>query len=428
MNAIGPDHRPLAERMRPRRLQEVVGQAHLTGEGAPLHSMVAESRLQSMVFWGPPGVGKTTLARILAEAGSFAFAQLSAVTAGLKDVRKAMATGSTSQPLVLFLDEIHRFNKAQQDALLPAMEDGSVVLIGATTENPSFEINNAVLSRARVFVLKPLSAAAIVELLGQALDDAERGLGGAIRVDETQRQRMAAAADGDARRGLHLLDALAAHLAAQQRDTATAEDLDQVPAGGLRRFDKQGEDFYNQISALHKAVRGSNPDGALYWLMRMLDGGCDPLYVGRRLVRMAIEDVGNADPRALGLCNDACAAYERLGSPEGELALAQAAVYMASVPKSNAVYAASKAVAKAIKATGSLEVPPHIRNAPTGLMKDLGYGKGYRYDPDEAGGHAGGQTYLPEELLDQTFYTPTDQGLEAKIAARLARLRGQGDA
>lgn len=414
--------------MRPQTLGEVLGQSHLTADGAPLQAMVAEGRLQSMIFWGPPGVGKTTLARILAEAGSFAFAQLSAVTAGLKDVRSAMASGTTSQPMVLFLDEIHRFNKAQQDALLPAMEDGSVVLIGATTENPSFEINNAVLSRARVFVLKPLVAESIMALLQTAVADQSRGLAGRITVAEDQMQRIAAAADGDARRGLHLLDALAAHLAAQGRASAESKDLDQVTAGGMRRFDKQGEDFYNQISALHKAVRGSDPDGALYWLMRMLDGGCDPLYVGRRLLRMAFEDVGNADPRALGLCNDACAAYERLGSPEGELALAQAAVYMASVPKSNAVYAASKAVAKAIKATGSLEVPKHIRNAPTKLMKDLDYGKGYRYDPDEAGGHAGGQTYLPDELHGQQFYAPTDQGLEQRIAERLARLRGARDA
>ena len=424
----GPDHRPLAERMRPQTLGEVLGQSHLTADGAPLQAMVAEGRLQSMIFWGPPGVGKTTLARILAEAGSFAFAQLSAVTAGLKDVRSAMASGTTSQPMVLFLDEIHRFNKAQQDALLPAMEDGSVVLIGATTENPSFEINNAVLSRARVFVLKPLVAESIMALLQTAVADQSRGLAGRITVAEDQMQRIAAAADGDARRGLHLLDALAAHLAAQGRASAESKDLDQVTAGGMRRFDKQGEDFYNQISALHKAVRGSDPDGALYWLMRMLDGSCDPLYVGRRLLRMAFEDVGNADPRALGLCNDACAAYERLGSPEGELALAQAAVYMASVPKSNAVYAASKAVAKAIKATGSLEVPKHIRNAPTKLMKDLDYGKGYRYDPDEAGGHAGGQTYLPDELHGQQFYAPTDQGLEQRIAERLARLRGASNA
>ncbi|MBR9814417.1 replication-associated recombination protein A [bacterium] len=414
--------------MRPQTLGEVLGQSHLTADGAPLQAMVAEGRLQSIIFWGPPGVGKTTLARILAEAGSFAFAQLSAVTAGLKDVRSAMASGTTSQPMVLFLDEIHRFNKAQQDALLPAMEDGSVVLIGATTENPSFEINNAVLSRARVFVLKPLVAESIMALLQTAVADQSRGLAGRITVAEDQMQRIAAAADGDARRGLHLLDALAAHLAAQGRASAESKDLDQVTAGGMRRFDKQGEDFYNQISALHKAVRGSDPDGALYWLMRMLDGGCDPLYVGRRLLRMAFEDVGNADPRALGLCNDACAAYERLGSPEGELALAQAAVYMASVPKSNAVYAASKAVAKAIKATGSLEVPKHIRNAPTKLMKDLDYGKGYRYDPDEAGGHAGGQTYLPDELHGQQFYAPTDQGLEQRIAERLARLRGASNA
>ena len=424
----GPDHRPLAERMRPQTLGEVVGQAHLTGEGAPLQAMVAEGRLQSMIFWGPPGVGKTTLARILAAAGSFAFAQLSAVTAGLKDVRSAMASGTTANPLVLFLDEIHRFNKAQQDALLPAMEDGSVVLIGATTENPSFEINNAVLSRARVFVLKPLGEDDIAVLLQTALADLDRGLASAIEVDSDQVQRMAAAADGDARRGLHLLDALAAHLAAQGRSRAEATDLDQVTAGGMRRFDKQGEDFYNQISALHKAVRGSDPDGALYWLMRMLDGGCDPLYVGRRLLRMAFEDVGNADPRALGLCTDACAAYERLGSPEGELALAQAAVYMACAPKSNAVYAASKAVKRAIKDTGSLEVPMHIRNAPTKLMKDLDYGKGYRYDPDEAGGHASGQTSLPEQLADARFYQPSNQGLELRIAERLARLRGEKNA
>ncbi len=421
--------RPLAERMRPRTLDEVLGQEHLCAAGAPLRVALEAGRVPSMVLWGPPGVGKTTLARLVAQHSAAQFLTLSAVMAGVKDIREAMAkaqlarAAATPRATVLFIDEIHRFNKGQQDALLPYVEDGTVVLIGATTENPSFELNGALLSRLRVFVLRALTADAIAALLARALTDAERGLGAATDALPTAwLERITAAADGDARRALILLETAyeAARAAAGTLDDAL---LEKVLGHGLRRFDKGGENFYDQISALHKSVRGSDPDAALYWYARMLDGGADVAYVVRRVVRMASEDIGLADPRALALALDAAAAYDRLGSPEGELAVAEAIVYLAIAAKSNAVYTAYKAARDTVEKTGSLEVPLHIRNAPTRLMKTLGYGKGYRYDHDEAGAHAAGQQYFPDALSGTRYYQPTNRGLETKIAQRLAELR-----
>lgn len=422
---------PLAERMRPRRLGEVVGQQHLLAEGAPLRTLLEAGRVPSMVLWGPPGVGKTTLARLVAQHVDALFVTLSAVLAGVKDIREAVAAardarlGLHPRDTILFIDEIHRFNKGQQDALLPFVEDGTVVLIGATTENPSFELNGALLSRLRVFVLRPLDDEAVAALLQRALTDHERGLGQPPdRLPRSWLQRITDSADGDARRALILLDtAVEFTRASGARDD---QALEQLIGRGLRRFDKQGEQFYDQISALHKSVRGSDPDAALYWFARMLDGGVDPAYVARRVLRMAIEDVGLADPRAQTLALEAWDAYERLGSPEGELAIAQAVVYMAVAAKSNAVYAGYKAVRRAVERSGSLEVPMHLRNAPTRLMKDLGHGEGYRYDHDEPHAHAGGQQFLPDPLLGSRFYEPTPRGLEAKIAERLAQLRERG--
>jgi putative ATPase len=419
---------PLAERMRPRRIDDVVGQEHLVGPGAPLRVMLESGRIPSMVFWGPPGVGKTTLARLVARHVDAQFLTLSAVLAGVKEIResvasaKAEASGLTARRTVLFIDEIHRFNKAQQDALLPFVEDGTVILVGATTENPSFELNGALLSRLRVLVLRPIGDEAIRALLDRALTDAESGLGeSADALPEGWMQRIAESADGDARRALILLEtAVELGRAAGEKDEALLEKL---IGRGLRRFDKQGENFYDQISALHKSVRGSDPDAALYWFARMIDGGCDPRYIARRVTRMAYEDIGLAEPGALRLCLDAWDAYERLGSPEGELALAQAIVYLAGVPKSNAVYTAFAAAREAVEAHGSLEVPMHIRNAPTRLMKNLGYGQGYRYDHDEQDANAAGQAFLPDKLAGTTFYEPTPRGVEGRIAERLAQLR-----
>jgi putative ATPase len=427
--SLSSEYRPLADRMRPRNLEEFMGQVHIVSQGKPLRRAIQEDRLHSMIFWGPPGTGKTTLARLIAHHSGAQFLSLSAVLSGVKDIRAAVDKArafqqQTGHHTVLFIDEVHRFNKSQQDAFLPHVEDGTVVFIGATTENPSFELNNALLSRARTYVLKSLNSDEIEAILEQALNDPERGLGGlGLSLNDEARHLLAEAADGDARRALNLLE-IASDLAEDKAiSLALAEE---VASGTLRRFDKGGEAFYDQISALHKSVRGSAPDAALYWLARMIDGGCDPLYVARRVVRMASEDIGNADPRALELGLNAWEVQERLGSPEGELAIAQAVVYMACAPKSNAVYMAWKAAQADARESGSLEVPLHLRNAPTKLMKELDYGKAYRYAHDEPNAYAAGENYMPESLAGQRYYHPVDRGLEIKIKEKLAQL-GQLD-
>lgn len=418
---------PLAARMRPRSLDEYLGQAHLLGTDKSLRKALEAGQLHSMILWGPPGVGKTTLARLLAEQGQLRYTSLSAVMSGVKEIRAAVAEAQeqrqfSGKPTLLFVDEVHRFNKSQQDAFLPYIEDGTFIFIGATTENPSFELNSALLSRARVYVLKSLQTEDLLQLLKTALLEPERGLGHLkLQASDATLSMLAQAADGDARRSLNLLE-IAADLATAD-GLITPETLAEVLQESLRRFDKGGEQFYDQISALHKSVRGSNPDAALYWFCRMLDGGCDPRYLARRIVRMAWEDIGLADPRAMQLANDAAETYERLGSPEGELALGQAVIYLAVAAKSNAGYKAYNQARAFVAQDASQEVPVHLRNAPTKLMKELGYGHDYRYAHDEPNAYAAGETYFPDGMTEPGWYQPVPRGLEIKIGEKLTQLR-----
>jgi putative ATPase len=418
------NYQPLAARMRPSELSSYFGQQHLLDKGKPLREALDAGILHSMILWGPPGVGKTSLAKLIAKLCDAHFISLSAVLAGVKEIRAAIDEAKQQAALgrqtILFIDEVHRFNKAQQDAFLPFVEDGTVIFIGATTENPSFELNNALLSRTRVYRLQSLTDEALLKIVEQALAKQAD----AANIDSEQLQRLVQAADGDARRALNLLELALDMAGMQNKDVVDASVMDEVLSGHVRRFDKGGDLFYEQISALHKAVRGSSPDAALYWYVRMLDGGCDPLYIARRVIRMATEDIGIADPRALQLALNAWDVQERLGSPEGELAIAEAVVYMACAAKSNAVYAAYNAVKADIANAPSYDVPIHLRNAPTRLLKDSGYGSEYRYAHDEPMGYAAGENYFPEELKDKTYYHPVDRGLEKKIAEKLSYLRG----
>ena len=420
-------HQPLATRLRPQKLEEYVGQSHLLAEGKPLWQVLTQGHVHSMIFWGPPGTGKTTLAYLIAKAVDARVEEMSAVLAGVKDIREVVkraeqALEINNKRTILFVDEVHRFNKSQQDAFLPHVEAGTIILIGATTENPSFQLNNALLSRVRVYVLKSLTAAEQGIVLDRALSDEEKGVGQKqLKISSELKQQLIRAADGDARNLLNIIEVLADFAA--ENGEVSEQMVQEVLANSLRRFDHHGEEFYNQISALHKAVRGSDPDASLYWFCRMIDGGCDPLYIARRVLRMASEDIGNADPRALDLALQAWQAYERLGSPEGELALAQAVVYMACCAKSNAVYMAYAAAMSDAKKLGSLPVPMHIRNAPTKLMKDLGYHKGYRYAHNEQDAFAAGEKYFPDEMESAQYYFPVERGLEIKIAEKLAHLR-----
>jgi len=429
-------YQPLAARMRPRTLVDYAGQEHIIARGKPLYEAVASGIPHSMILWGPPGTGKTTLAKIIANACDAHMESLSAVLSGVKDIREAIDRAKEERSMrarktILFVDEVHRFNKSQQDAFLPHIEYGFFIYVAATTENPSFELNNALLSRARVYVLKSLTEEALIAILDQALADKERGLGNEnLFLTDEQRALIARAADGDARRVLNLLE-VALDLFEDNGEgqlTLDTDAMEQVLQGTSKRFDKGGDSFYEQISVLHKAVRGSAPDAALYWLCRMFDGGCDPLYIARRVVRMASEDIGNADPRGLQLALNAWDVQQRLGSPEGELAIAQALVFLACAPKSNALYTAFNDAMALVKATPAYEVPMHVRNAPTTLMKDLDYGREYRYAHDEPGAYAAGENYFPEELKDATFYQPTDRGMEQKIKEKLDYLRSLDEA
>lgn len=423
-------NQPLAARMRPQTISEYIGQPHLLGVGKALQQVVVKKVLHSMIFWGPPGSGKTTLALLLAGNADAYVEQLSAVLAGVKEIREVVAKASErAERTVLFVDEVHRFNKAQQDAFLPFVENGTITLIGATTENPSFALNNALLSRCRVYVLKPLQSAEIQKILLQALNDKERGLGTAnLTVVPEVLKQIADYSDGDARQALTYLEVAADFAEEHEGKTEITRDiLSSIMQGRAQRFDNRGEAFYDQISALHKSLRGSDPDAALYWLSRMLIGGCDPHYLARRLVRFSSEDIGNADPRALEITLNAWQVYERVGSPEGEIALAQATVYMACCAKSNAIYTAFNAAWDDAENFGSLEVPLHLRNAPTKLMKELGYGKNYRYAHDEPEGFVPGENYLPEGMPKKTYYNPVDRGLEIKIAEKLRQLRAASE-
>ncbi len=413
---------PLADRMRPRTLDQIFGQSHLLGENKPLRLAIEANKLHSMLFWGPPGTGKTTIARLIARYSDAQFLTISAVLSGVREIREAIERARQHQgKTVLFVDEVHRFNKSQQDAFLPYIEDGTFLFVGATTENPSFELINALLSRTRTYVLKPISAEAIEKVIHRALEDEQDGLGSlGLSIDDDACAMLVRAADGDARRALTYIEIISDLVESGTIDSALVSE---IVAQGLRRFDKHGDLFYEQISALHKSVRGSDPDASLYWFCRMIDGGCDPVYIARRVVRMAIEDIGIADPRGLELALKGWQVYERLGSPEGELAIAQGIVYLACAAKSNAVYTAYTQAMEDARSFGSLEVPMHLRNAPTQFMKDQGYSEKYRYAHDEADAFAAGEQYFPEGMPMSQYYHPVDRGLEIRIAEKLAQLR-----